>query len=111
MQQEDELVVTVCALVHTSGGGRDTGLQRSQATPQEAPDPTWATCLAYLLLTNTLKKNSGAKMLWGMVSWHGEFSRHSHLGTHSQALVLQIMHSTCQALTSPSTPQTLVSTS
>ena len=61
--------------------------------PQEAPDPTSAVCVPHLLLTNTLKKNSGAKMLWGMVSWHGEFSRHSHLGEQVQALVVQIMPS------------------
>lgn len=91
MQQEDELVVTVCAIVHTSDGGKGSMTGKESGTPQKAPDPTWATCLAYLLLTNTLKKNSGAKMLWGTVSWHGEFSRHSHLGVHIQALVQHIM--------------------
>lgn len=107
MQLEGELVVAVCALVHTSVGGWGSGSGEEAVTPQEAPEPTWAMCLAHLLLTNTLKKNSEAKMLCGMVSWHGEFSIQSHLGAQVQALVVQIMPSTCQSLTFPSTPQTL----
>lgn len=36
MQQKDELVVTVCALVHTSVGGGGPGLERSQG-PHRKP--------------------------------------------------------------------------
>lgn len=76
----------------TGGGG---GHLPHPLTPP--PHPAWATSLAHLLLTNTLKKNSGAKMLWGMVSWHGEFSRHSHLGAQVQALVVHIMPGSYQS--------------
>ena len=86
-------------------GVQDWG--RRWSPHRKPPYPTWAMCLAHLLLTNTLKKNSEAKMLCGMVSWHGEFSRQSHLGAQVQVLVVQIMRSTCQSLTFPSTPQTL----
>lgn len=86
MQQEGELVVTVCALVHTSGGWGGVQYWGGVRHPIGTPNSIWVPCLAHLLLTNTLKKNSGAKMVWGMVSWHGEFLRHSHLGTQVQTM-------------------------
>lgn len=97
---------SMCSCPHLCWG-RGSRIGEESRTPQEAPDPTWVTGLAHLLLTNTLKKNSGAKMLWGTVSWHGEFCRHSHLGDQVQALMLQIMSSACQPLISLSTTQTL----
>lgn len=77
VQYKGELVVTVCAIVYTSGGGVQSRIEFISGAPCQGtvsarciptPAHTGAMCLAYLLLTNNLKKNSGGKMLWGVMS-------------------------------------------
>lgn len=107
MQQEDELVVTVCALVHTSWGG--DGVQHCGRgwAPHRKPQLYLGHMPVSPVAHQHLKEELGGEDAVGNGVMAGGVLQTQPPGDPSSGNMLQILPSTCQPLTPPSSPPTL----